>query len=377
MSPQVSVARLALAVAVAAVLVVSAPFISEIRRAIRTQFPGHFVLVIGGVIGVMVGVAILAAVMRIRERRLARYGALAASVALAAGYSLTSATGIPEVDVVERFHFVEYGLVTFLFYRTWKPLRDLSIFLFPLLAGIAVGICEEWLQWFVPVRIGEMRDVFLNVVAICAGLLFSAGVDPPLHFEARLRRASRRFAGVFVACTILLFATFFHVVHLGHVVRDPETGAFLTRYSHERLLELQREKADEWRTHPPALELRDVRVSREDQYMTEGVTHVQRRNKLWDAGDITAAWLENRIAEKYFAPVLDTPSYVSKTGHRWPAEQRADAAGRAGDVRAAAATYSSEANPYPIYPWPRPLVWGLALVLASAAIGGSMISGKP
>ena len=79
--------------------------------------------------------------------------------------------------------------------------------------------------------------------------------------------------------------------------------------------------------HPLPLELH--RVSREDQYMSEGVVHVQERNEAWAAGDALTAWRENQILEKYYQPVLDTPSYVSQTGHRWSPEQRDDAeAGR-------------------------------------------------
>src|SRR4029079_16355552 len=82
------------------------------------------------------------------------------------------------------------------------------------------------------------------------------------------------------------------------------------------------EKLAEWRVHPMPLVLQ--RVSREDQYMTEGVTHVQERNRLLTAGDVSGAWKENRILEKYYAPVLDTPSYVSRTGHRWAPQPRAE-----------------------------------------------------
>ena len=64
--------------------------------------------------------------------------------------------------------------------------------------------------------------------------------------------------------------------------------------------------------------------------MSEGLLHVQERNREWDAGHPGVAWFENRILERYFAPVLDTPSYVSRTGHRWPAGQHDDAQ-RAGD----------------------------------------------
>ena len=53
---------------------------------------------------------------------------------------------------------------------------------------------------------------------------------------------------------------------------------------------------------------------------------------------------ENLILEKYYAPVLDTPSYVSAQGHRWPASQRADAEARIGP---GFMIYVSDAQDYP------------------------------
>ena len=81
--------------------------------------------------------------------------------------------------------------------------------------------------------------------------------------------------------------------------------------------------------------------------------------------------MENLILEKYFAPVLDTPSYVSRTGHRWSAEQRQS-------VQALAAgadpTFLSQANPYPIFAWSRTLFWLAALAIAAVAwIGGRVM----
>ena len=62
--------------------------------------------------------------------------------------------------------------------------------------------------------------------------------------------------------------------------------------------------------------------------MSEGLLHAQERNQPMGSGRIRAAWSENLILEKDFAPVLDTPSYISRTGHRWPPGQRADAGQR-------------------------------------------------
>src|SRR5678816_530595 len=69
------------------------------------------------------------------------------------------------------------------------------------------------------------------------------------------------------------------------------------------------------------------RTSIEDHYLAEGLWHVQRRNEVEDAQRV---WHENLILEKYFAPVLDFPTYSTGAGAKWPAEQRANAEAQAG-----------------------------------------------
>src|SRR5690349_14315749 len=51
-----------LAIAVAIGLVLSAPFVSQIRNAIRAHFPGHFVLVVGILGGGLLLLALASAV---------------------------------------------------------------------------------------------------------------------------------------------------------------------------------------------------------------------------------------------------------------------------------------------------------------------------
>ncbi len=216
---------------------------------------------------------------------------------------------------MQRFHFVEYGLITFLFYRAWRPLEDPSIVMLPALAGLLVGTADEWLQWFIPNRVGELHDIFLNGIAIACGLVFSLGADPPPSSGAPCGPVPFSASAGSPRRSSIALAVFFHAVHLGHDIGDEEIGVFKSRYSKDRLGAMAAEKVEEWRAHPLPLVLR--RVSREEQYMSEGVTHVQERNEQLAAGDVGAAWKENRILEKYYAPVLDTPSYVSRAGHRW------------------------------------------------------------
>ena len=218
--------RLILAVVVSIGVILSSPFIRDIRDWIRATFPGRYATVVATAVALTIGAALVVAVVRIRDRRMLRYGAIVAALALGTAYSLWNAQGIPEVDAVERVHFVEYGLITLLFYRVWRLRGDASMFVLPLLAGIAVGTLEEWLQWFIPGRVGDMRDVFLNVTAIVCGLLFSVGVDPPDAAAFELRPGSLRRIGVVASVVAVLFALFVHSVHLGVETSDPEAGRF-------------------------------------------------------------------------------------------------------------------------------------------------------
>jgi hypothetical protein len=361
--------RFLLAVVVSALVILSSPFIRDVRDWIRAAFPGQYATIVGTAVAVAIGLALLAAGARIRDRRLLRYASIATALALGTAYALWNAQGIAEVDAVERVHFVEYGLITFLFYRVWRPRGDVSMLVLPLIAGLAVGTLEEWLQWFIPGRVGDMRDVFLNIVAIICGLLFSYGVDPPAQHPFRLQPGTLRRLGIVGAAVGLLFAAFVYSVHLGYEIEDVGFGRFRSRYDAATLLHISEERAAEWKANPPVDRPRSR--SREDQYMSEGLLHVQERNRRWDAGDVRGAWSENLILEKYFGPVLDAPSYISKTGLRWPPAQREDAEGRLSATTPSSAAYDSRADAtegrHFIRVWSPVLFW-LVVILSLTAV---------
>ena len=167
----------------------------------------------------------------------------------------------------------------------------------PVFAGLITGTADEGLQWFIPNRYGELRDVFLNLVAIACGLLVTFALLPPPAWSWRLAPASRRrVVGVGLATTIIV-AAFTWVVHAGALVGDDQYGFdHVTRpvnSQHWLLIGAVR-----WSTSPPSGVPR--LFSREDQYLTEGLWHVQARNTAWDANDIDAAWGENVILGEYF-----------------------------------------------------------------------------
>ena len=338
-----------------AAIVLASPFMGQLqsflRRSLSTR---NYVLLFG--VGVLVSIvaAILIAFLKIRERRTQRFGMLIIALAFGATYMWATATPYPEVNAVERVHFVEYGLIAFLFYRVWRASGDLSIVVLPLLSAFAVGTFDEWLQWFIPVRVGEAHDVFLNLAAIVCGLLFALALKPPPRLSASLLPESWRRLAVVTTIVWLIFATFVSQVHLGHVVELEEAGRFRSHYTTEELYALQGHRAALWLTAPPTT-LR--RLSREDQYLDEGLWHVRRRN-LAEVGE---AWRENLILERFFAPVLDTGTYASPNGNRWSAEQRANASAHAGSMP----DFVSAAEPYPILDWPAARFWTAAWTIAA------------
>jgi hypothetical protein len=347
------------AIAVSITVIGAAPLVGQINVALRDLAREHYRTVLGAIVGGSVFVALAAASVYIRDRRRERYTWIAAAIALAVAYGYVSRTGVADTDAAERFHFVEYGLIAFLFYKAWRPSADGAVIVLPLVAGLLVGTLEEWLQWFVPARVGEAKDILLNLFAVVTGVLFALGVDPPPRVTLTLSPSSRRRLAVLGSLTLVVFAGFFHSVHFGHEIADRDAGVFRSRYDADELLAVSASRASGWKSSPP---LTWSRFSREDQYLTEGVAHVRRRNQQWDEGNLLAARQENLILEKYYGPVLDTPSYISAEGLRWPAEQRAHAEGLRGP---GFMIYESDALPYPVVTWPPTIYW---LVIVTAVL---------
>jgi VanZ family protein len=350
---------LSIAIAASALLVLGAPFVGQATAMLRDVARGNYATVLAAIVLGAGGLAIGMALFRIRERRAGRYGWLAAAVGIAVGYAFVSRSGVPDVDAAERFHFIEYGLVAILFYKAWRPSNDAAVLVMPVLAGFIVGSLEEWLQWFVPGRVGEARDVLLNLVAVACGVMFCLGLDPPPRLSFALSSSSRLQVAALAIGAIIVFAVFFQSVHMGHDVMDTDAGVFRSRYNARELAEASAERARQWRSDPP---LAPGRLSQEDQYLSEGIAHVRRRNERWAEGNLQAARQENLILEKYYAPVLDTPSYVSVTSHRWADEQRAQAESTAGP---GFMIYDSDALPYRVFTWPKWMFW--------VAIGAAII----
>jgi hypothetical protein len=332
----------ALSVALGALIIFSSPYISDIVAGIQRSFGAGYRTTLASLLALAATAVLAAAVFRIRDHRLLRYAALVVAVVMCAAYSGAFGTGNPDIDLVEAFHFIEYGGLAVLFCRAWRCYDDARRIVFPLLAGVTVGILDEWLQWFIPSRVGELHDVSLDLAAVTAGILVAIAVDPPHPSALSIRRGAAPGVTAFTVVVLVLLAAFVYTVHAGYEVEQRGIGRFRSRYDGVTLQLLAVDRARAWRDGPPVYA---TRYAREDHYFAEGLWHVQERNEMLTIGNPVAAWRENLILETFFTPFVDSPALAPR--YSWSPAQRADVEAQA--LPSAGRPYVSAANPLPIF----------------------------
>jgi arylsulfatase A-like enzyme len=161
--------RWGVALAFIALVYSTVPFFPVIWRRLTENTQGanrH----IGIVLVVFVGIAVIARVWRrVRYSQWVPYVALAAIFA-AYGYLLAVFGRFP----AERLHLLEYGLVAVLLFRALA--LDLSrhrAYFAGFCLTVFIGIIDETIQWVLPQRFFELKDIQLNAVSGALGLLLA------------------------------------------------------------------------------------------------------------------------------------------------------------------------------------------------------------
>lgn len=354
-----------------AVIVGVAPAIGHVRDFLFETFPEGSVRFLAAGFAVAAGGAFVYAVARIRRRRWLRYGGLVVVLALLAFQTVGFATDHIKVNVVEKVHILEYGSLAFLLYRGFLRRRsgagDAELIVSTFFAVTLAGTVEEGVQWLVPQRLGEIRDVALNVTAGMTGLVFALCLDPPESWSWRLGAGGRRRVARGAALAVLALGLFFYVAHIGYEIEDPEIGRFRSRFTAEELRGLSAERKQAWSESPPTgLATWDV----EDYFLTEAAWHAMHRNASFENGLFTQAWIANRTLERYYSPFLDLESFRGSGRHRFTPRQRRDLAMKKG--RFDPDTYLSPVGSGRIHPISKPLY---LTVLAAVAVGLWLLGG--
>lgn len=135
------------------------------------------------------------------------------ALALAAVFGLfTGCAWSLRANPEEAFHFVQYGGLGLLLFRALGfRLKDPSIYVAGALLGAAVGIGDELIQWLVPNRYFDYRDIGINATAgalVQVGLW--AGIRPAFVRERFSRRGLRLVCAALAANALLLLVCVSH-----------------------------------------------------------------------------------------------------------------------------------------------------------------------
>ena len=141
------------------VIYTTIPLVRRLREAFIARWPSE--LIGYGVMAVVVGVTVAGIlVLRRRHRRLEPLDVLwLLGVAATLLVWTRNLMGQPE----ETVHFLEYGVLGVLLYRALRiRIPDATVFLAAALVGVLVGTVDEIIQWLVPDRYWDYRDILLN-----------------------------------------------------------------------------------------------------------------------------------------------------------------------------------------------------------------------
>ena len=262
----------------------------------------------------------------------------------------------------EAMHLPQYGVLSLLLYRAWcRRYGDRAAFACAALLGAFLGIFDEIIQWAVPRRQFEFRDIIINVLSV---LLIQAGLAAGLATRCRAVPAGLRSAraawGLALLVLLVLLGCFSNtadvwrplssswpnlfvfdeaMVQYGYRIYDPEIGWFKSRLTAEQLRNTDTARAEEAGEilrrlgHDDDYEVFLHRYSPiGDPFLHELRVHLFRRDRYWDLAHakrddlakheelISISFAEQRLLEKWY------PHTLRAAGVDWPADLRACAA---------------------------------------------------
>lgn len=185
----------------------------------------------------------------------------------------------------EMLHLYEYGLLGYLYFALASPSVGPSSFAGSVVFSGFVALADELFQWIWPGRAGEIKDVGEDVLFAVLGAAIAVWLLPSATSRPTPLLTRRAMAGLGALATAA--GLFVWQVHTGYR-ESAQQATFLTVRT-----------GVAW---PPRSVIRK-----------EAVSHVRRRNELYEAGRYGPAAAENLILETSYAEFL--------SGHRYSPEQ--------------------------------------------------------
>ena len=253
---------------------------------------------------------------------------------------------------IEAVHFLEYGLLGFFLFRALSlHAKDKTIFLIASLFSLLIGTFDEILQWIMPKRNWDFRDVGLN--ALSGGLFQLAvwNVIKPKIISEKINSKSLRLLSLMVAVCLLVLGlcvsntpqrvawytkkipwlSFLQkeepMSEFGYKYKDSEIGSFKSRINPDILHKEDKNKGEEYaQILNQSVKKNYNEFIREynpisNPYLHELRIHIFRRDQHFKKGRATSnlnekkesyfvAYKENLILEKYFTQSIKDSVYA-------------------------------------------------------------------
>jgi hypothetical protein len=274
-----------------------------------------------------------------------------------AGYTLLLGGKSPE----ESIHFIQYGVLGVLVFRALAIKRhDASIFFSAAAICGIIGTIDETIQWLVPQRLWDLRDIWINFLAAALVQVAIALGLKPAFLAPRPSRANLRFlCRLLVAAAVILGTNLLNtppriawyaeripgleyllvnesvMLEYGFLYDDPDIGVFRSRLAPDALRAADRERAAEaaailnrFRDRSDYKTFLSLYTPVNDPFVHEARVHLFSRDANFEiamekkahgekyAGNLNDAYRQNQILEKYF------PHTLRSSDSEWPIEKR-------------------------------------------------------
>lgn len=256
---------------------------------------------------------------------------------------------IPE----EAIHVAEYGILGLLVYRALTHrIRDFSIYIVATLLVGMIGIADEYIQWLIPSRYFDLRDIRTNFIAgALAQLAIVAGLRPKMISGFPGSKSWSRVCYFSAAAMLLMALGFMNtplriawyatkvpmmsylmnsksmMVEYGYIYDDPDIGIFRSRFSMDQLRQLDQERGvevakilDHYIRGEGYNNFQSIYSVIRDAYAHEAGVHLFRREFHIDrarektdkqAEHYAIAYYEDQFLERYF------PGALRNSKHNW------------------------------------------------------------
>ena len=106
----------------------------------------------------------------------------------------------------EALHFVEYGVLSYFFFKALSfRIRDWTIYITVVFFVALVGTFDEFIQWLMPGRIWDYRDIGFNMLSgVIFMLVVWKGIRPAVICEPVKKYSVKILAGILTANLIFL-----------------------------------------------------------------------------------------------------------------------------------------------------------------------------